>query len=93
MENIVRWLRYLNYLFGIAVLIAGLLGFFFFGSVISLLLAIALAAVGPIEDILNKHLHLKNVDPALTKELVNQSTSLTFVLILLSVILITLRTN
>lgn len=90
MGNSIRVLRYLNYIFGTLVLIVGLIGFFLYHSTPALLLAIALAAVGPVEDILSKKLHLPGVDPAETKELVNQSTSLTFVILLLVVIVITL---
>jgi hypothetical protein len=87
---IIRWLKYFNYFFGICLLIAGLYGFLFRNSITALLLALALAVVGPIEDILNKKLRLPNVDPAQTKELVNQSTSLLFIIILLVVILLSI---
>jgi uncharacterized Tic20 family protein len=87
----IRWLRYLNYFFGSLVMIAGILGFVFYNSIPALLLAFALAAVGPIEDILNKKLKLSGIDPAQTKELVNQGTSLTFVIILLIVIFLSLE--
>lgn len=90
MGKIIRVLRYLNYVFGTLVLVVGLIGFIIYRSLPALLLAIALAAVGPIEDILSKKLHLPGVDPAETKELVNQSTSLTFVLLLLVVIVVSL---
>jgi uncharacterized Tic20 family protein len=90
MDTPIRLLRYLNYIFGTLVLVIGLIGFIIYRSLPALLLAIALAAVGPVEDILSKKLHLPGVDPAQTKELVNQGTSLTFVVLLLVVILISL---
>ena len=91
MDIAIRWLRNLNYVFGIAVLLLGLGGFFLRDSIVALLLAIALFVVGPLEDLLNRLLRQKGTDPAQTKELVNQGTSLTFVLILLAVILISVN--
>jgi hypothetical protein len=91
MDIAIRWLRNLNYVFGIAVLLLGLGGFFLRDSIVALLLAIALFVVGPLEDLLNIILRQKGTDPAQTKELVNQGTSLTFVLILLAVILISVN--
>lgn len=90
MDRIIKVLRILNYIFGTVVLLAGFLGFIFYRSSIPLLLALALTAVGPLEDILNKKVHLSRIDPLKTKELVNQSTSLTFVILLLASILIAL---
>lgn len=90
MDRIIKVLRILNYIFGTVVLLAGFLGFIFYRSPIPLLLALALTAVGPLEDILNKKVHLSRIDPLKTKDLVNQSTSLTFVILLLASILIAL---
>ena len=91
MDIAIRVLRNLNYVFGIAVLLLGLGSFFLRDSIVALLLAIALFVVGPLEDLLNIILRQKGTDPAQTKELVNQGTSLTFVLILLAVILISVN--
>lgn len=90
MDRIIMVLRVLNYIIGTIVLVAGFLGFLVSRSPVPLLLALALTAVGPVEDILSKKLHLNKVDPVETKELVNQSTSLTFVILLLAAILLTL---
>jgi hypothetical protein len=91
LASVIRWLRYLNYIFGALVLIAGLIGFIVYQSISALLLAIALAAVGPVEDFLNKKLKLPGMDPAETKELINQGTSLIFVIILLIVIVLSIE--
>lgn len=90
MDRILWLLRLWNYIFGTIVLLAGFMGFVIFRSPIPLLLALALTAVRPVEDLLNKRPHLANVDLVRTKELVNQSTSLTFVVPLLVAILIAL---
>lgn len=90
MNKIIMVLRVLNYLIGTTVLVVGFLSFLLYRSPVPLLLALALTAVGPVEDILNKKLHLSNIDPSKTKEIVNQSTSLTFVILLLAAILIAL---
>jgi hypothetical protein len=83
MEIFVRILRVLNYIFGIAVILIGLGAYILSGAVIPLLLALGLAAVGPLEDLLMRYLHLPGVDPELTKDLINQGTSLILVLFLL----------
>ena len=75
-------LRVLNYIFGTAVILAGLGVYFLRGAVVPLLLALGLIAVGPLEDLLTRYLRLPGVDPEQTKELINQGTSLTLVFFL-----------
>jgi hypothetical protein len=54
------------------------------------LLALGLAAVGPIEDLLMRYLRLSRVTPEQTKKSVDQGTSLVFVILLLAAVLLSL---
>jgi hypothetical protein len=83
MDFLLRILRILNYIFGIAVILIGIGAFILSGSLIPLLLALGLIAVGPLEDLLMRYLHLPGVDPEQTKDLINQGTSLVLVVFLL----------
>jgi len=82
MDILIGILRILNYIFGTAVILIGLGVYFLSGAVVPLLLALGLAAVGPIEDLLTRYLRIPGADPEQTKELINQGTSLTLVLFL-----------
>lgn len=90
MNILLRVLRILNYIFGSAVILIGLGAYFLRGSVIPLLLALGLAAVGPIEDLLMRYLRLPGVDPEQTEDLINQGTSLILVIFLLLAIFLSL---
>lgn len=91
MENVNKILRWLNYVFGIPLIVFGLGAFVLRRSWIGLLLAVALIIVGPLEDQLNKRLHLPGVSPELTKDFINQLTSVTFIVLLLVVLFISLQ--
>jgi hypothetical protein len=90
MDLLLRVLRWLNILFGGAVILIGLGAFFFTGAVAPLLLALGLIVVGPLEDWLMNHLRLPGVDPVQTQKLIDQGTSLVFVLLLLAALLLSL---
>jgi len=91
MESFNKVLRWLNYIFGIALIVFGLGAFALRGSWIGLLLAVALIAVGPLEDLLNKRLRIPGVPQEQTKVFINQSTSLTFIVLLLVVLFLSLQ--
>jgi hypothetical protein len=54
------------------------------------LLALGLAAVGPIETLLMRYLHLSGLTPEQNKNLIDKSTSLVYVILLLAAVLLTL---
>ena len=90
MSTMLRILRVLNYILGAAVVLIGIGAYVLGGAVIPLLLALGLLAVGPLEDLLVRYLHLPGVDPELVKTLINQGTSLILVLLLLAAVLLSL---
>ena len=86
MTTIIRILRVLAWISGIALIAVGLWAFFAKGAVVPLLIVVALVVVGPVEDILKKRLRLPGVDPDTTRALVDQATSLGFILLLLAAV-------
>ena len=90
MNTVILILRILNYITGAALLIIGIGAFILYRSTVPFLIALALIAVGPVEDLLNRYLKLPGVDPAQTKTLIDQSTSLTFILLLIAAMLVSL---
>ena len=90
MDIVLQVLRVLNYIFGGAVLLVGFGAYIFSGALVPLLLALGLAAVGPVEDLLMRYLRLSGVTPEQTKKLVDQGTSLVFVILLLAAVLLSL---
>ncbi len=90
MDIVLQVLRVLNYIFGGAVLLVGFGAYIISGVLVPLLLALGLAAVGPIEDLLMRYLRLPGVTPEQTKKLVDQGTSLVFVILLLAAVLLSL---
>lgn len=91
MNTVILVLRVLNYIIGAALLIIGIGAFILNGAVVPFLIALALIAVGPVEDLLNRYLKLPGVDPAQTKTLIDQSTSLTFIVLLIAAMLVSLE--
>jgi hypothetical protein len=92
MAILLKLLRVLNYIIGVAVILVGLGAYIFSSATISLLLALGIVAVGPLEDLLMSHPRLPGVDPEHTKDLINQGTSLILVLFLLLAIFLSMRT-
>lgn len=90
MDLLLRVLRWLNILFGGALILIGIGAFFFTGTVVPLLLALGLIVVGPLKDWLMNRLRLPGVDPVQTQKLVDQGASLIFVLLLLVALFLSL---
>jgi len=90
MDTFLQLLRYLNYIFGGAVLIVGFGAYIVNRSLVPLLLALGLAAVGPIETLLMRYLHLSGLTPEQNKNLIDQTTSLVYVVLLLAAVILTL---
>jgi hypothetical protein len=90
MDFFLQILHYLNLIFGGAVLIIGFGAYIVNRSLVPLLLALGLAAVGPIETLLMRYLHLSGLTPEQNKNLIDKSTSLVYVILLLAAVLLTL---
>ena len=90
MKTLVLVLRILNYISGAALILIGIGAFVLYRSSVPFLIALALIIVGPVEDLLERYLKLPGVEPEQTKTLIDQSTSLAFILLLLWAMLISL---
>jgi hypothetical protein len=90
MKGLLQGLHWANLLVGGALIIVGIGASLWIGGWIPFLLALAVIIVGPLEDLLMKHLRLPGVDPESTKTLVDQTTSLLFLLLLFAVLFISL---
>jgi hypothetical protein len=90
MDLLLRVLRWLNILFGGALILIGIGAFLFSRAVVPLLLALGLIVVGPLKDRLMNRLRLPGVDPVQTQKLVDQGASLIFVLLLLAALFLSL---
>jgi hypothetical protein len=90
MDTLLLILRYLNYIFGGAVLLIGYVAFILYGSIVPLLLALGLTAVGPIETLLMRYLKLSGLTQDQNKRLIDYSTSLVYVILLLAAALLSL---
>ncbi len=88
MQTTIRIIRTLAWISGIFLIAVGLWAYFAKGAVVPLLIVIALVVVGPVEDILKQRLRLPGVDPEMTKTLVDQATSLGFIILLLAAVLV-----
>lgn len=84
----IKTLRMLNFVFGAAVLIVGYGGFVLRSSVPALLIALALTIVGPVEDWLMRLYKIPADTRGETKQLIDYSTSLVFVILLLITLLV-----
>ena len=90
MDTFLQLLRYLNYIFGGAVLIVGFGAYIVNRSLVPFLLALGLAAVGPIETLLMRYLHISGLTAEQNKNLIDQTTSLVYVVLLLAAVILTL---
>ncbi len=89
MERLLRILQALNYVFGLPVIVLGIVAYIRSRALVPLLLGVALAIAGPLEDLLKRFLRLPGVPPEQTRQLVDLGTSLAFVLLLLAAVLLT----
>jgi hypothetical protein len=90
MKGLLQGLRWANIVVGGALIIVGIGASLWAGRWIPFLLALAVIIVGPLEDLLIKYLRLPGVDPESTKTLVDQTTSLLFLLLLFAALFISL---
>ena len=88
MDSILKILHYLNLIFGGAVLIVGFGGYIVNRSLVPLLLALGLTAVGPLETLLMRYLHISGLTPEQNKNLIDKSTSLVYVVLLFAAVLL-----
>jgi hypothetical protein len=86
MDLLLRIVQWLNFLVSAAVVLIGLGAFFFRRAVVLFLMALAVIVVGPVENWL-----IGAVASEQLKELIDQGTSLTGVLLLLAAMLLYLR--
>lgn len=89
MDTFLTILKYLNYIFGGAALLIGYGAFILYGSLVPLLLALGLTAVGPLETLLMRYMKLSGLTPEQNKNLIDQGTSLVYVVLLLAAVLLT----
>lgn len=89
MDTFLTLLRYLNYIFGGAALLIGYGAFILYGSLVPLLLALGLTAVGPLETLLMRYIKLSGLTPEQNKNLIDQGTSLVYVVLLLVAVILT----
>ena len=89
MDTFLTLLRYLNYIFGGAALLIGYGAFILNGSLVPLLLALGLTAVGPLETLLMRYMKLSGLTPEQNKNLIDQGTSLVYVVLLLAAVILT----
>jgi hypothetical protein len=89
MDTFLTLLRYLNYIFGGAALLIGYGAFILYGSLVPLLLALGLTAVGPLETLLMRYVKLSGLTPEQNKNLIDQGTSLVYVVLLLVAVILT----
>ena len=89
MDTFLTLLRYLNYIFGGAALLIGYGAFILYGSLVPLLLALGLTAVGPLETLLMRYMKLSGLTPEQNKNLIDQGTSLVYVVLLLAAVILT----
>jgi len=90
MKTVLQVLRILNYIFGAALILIGIGAFILSRASVPFLIALALIIVGPVEDLLERYFKLPRVEQKQTKTLIDQSTSLAFILLLLWAMLISL---
>ncbi|MHA2403558.1 MAG: hypothetical protein ACXADH_11255 [Candidatus Kariarchaeaceae archaeon] len=92
MDAFLTILRWLNYIFGGAVLLIGYGASIYRGSLelVPLLLALGLTAVGPVETLLMRYFKLSGETPDQTKKLIDYGTSLVFVILLLAAVILSL---
>jgi hypothetical protein len=89
MDTFLTILKYLNYIFGGAALLIGYGAFILYGSLVPLLLALGLTAVGPIETLLMRYFKLSGLTPEQNKKLIDYGTSLVYVVLLLAAVILT----
>lgn len=89
MDTFLTILKYLNYIFGGAALLIGYGAFILYGSLVPLLLALGLTAVGPLETLLMRYMKLSGLTPEQNKNLIDQGTSLVYVVLLLVAVILT----
>ncbi len=87
MQRLLRALQILNLLYGAGVILLGVYLYQQTGGIVSLLLAIGVIIVGPLESLLLRLVRMPGVGPELTTALIDQSTSLAFLITMLVALL------
>lgn len=91
MRHLSAWLKTIGNVFGVIVVFLGIFRFATEQSVAALLTSLAVVVAGPVEDLLQRLVRRRLPDPEAAEEgvaLVDHSTSIAFLLLLLSALLL-----